>query len=256
MMSLHLHRSPWSIFIVHRFWSVFKASSWIGAELLCVGASWSSCLCSSICRGSQEYVTYASVPTSPPVSCVSGSSNLDSFHDGGGEVAIKQLVCEVLPPGVVQYCSEHSCVGAVKIFLCSASIQQYLHDRWLEKMHFILSVKSDFRVTDRLSITVHSFASHVMMSISLDETLLPKYVNLSTSFRELTFSEEMSSILFAYTWRPMPEETRSRLCSRDLAWAGVFARNAMSSMYSMFRNYLYFIFFPLSAWNSFLSFYQ
>ena len=67
-------------------------------------------------RGSQEVVTNELVPTSPAVSCVSGSFNLDSFRDGL-YVAVQSLLCGVLPPGVVQYCSQHSCVVAVKLFL-------------------------------------------------------------------------------------------------------------------------------------------
>ena len=35
-------------------------------------------------------------------------------------------------------------------------------------------------MTDSLSISVHAFASRVLMSFSVDET---KYVNFSTSFR-------------------------------------------------------------------------
>ena len=46
-------------------------------------------------------------------------------------------------------------------------------------------------MTDSLSVTVHAFASHVLMSVSVDETLLRRWVNLSTSFRELPFSVEM-----------------------------------------------------------------
>ena len=46
----------------------------------------------------------------------SGSSNLDSFRDGWW-VAIQLLLCGVLPPGLVQYCSQYSCVVAVKLFL-------------------------------------------------------------------------------------------------------------------------------------------
>ena len=34
-------------------------------------------------RGPLEYVTYELVLASPGVSCVSGTSNLDSFRDGG-----------------------------------------------------------------------------------------------------------------------------------------------------------------------------
>ena len=36
---------------------------------------------------------------------------------------------------------------------------------WKKKLHFILSVRSDF-----LSIVVQAFASRVLMSISVDET--------------------------------------------------------------------------------------
>ena len=49
-------------------------------------------------------------------------------------MAIQLLLCGVLPPGLVQHCSQHSCVVAVKLFLhtfnerpCSASIQLYQH---------------------------------------------------------------------------------------------------------------------------------
>ena len=40
-------------------------------------------------------------------SCVSGSYNLESFRDR------RQVLCGVLPPGLIQYCSQHSCVIAV-----------------------------------------------------------------------------------------------------------------------------------------------
>ena len=68
--------------IVHCFQLVFRATSRIGTELLYVGSSWSSYLCSAMWRGSQEYITYELVPTSPAVSHMSGSSNFDSFRDG------------------------------------------------------------------------------------------------------------------------------------------------------------------------------
>ena len=47
-------------------------------------------------------------------------------------------------------------------------------------------------MTGSISITVHTFASRVLMSVSVDETLLPRSVNLFTSFRELQLSVEMS----------------------------------------------------------------
>ena len=43
-----------------------------------------------------------------------------------------------------------------------------------KKLRFILSVRSDFNMTDSQSIAVHAFASRVLMSVSVDETLLPK----------------------------------------------------------------------------------
>ena len=41
-----------------------------------------------------------------------------------------------------------------------------------KKLHFILSVRSDFHMTNILSIAVRAFASHVVMSFLVDETLL------------------------------------------------------------------------------------
>ena len=104
------------ISIVHRSRQVFKATSYIDTELLYIGYSWSSCLCSSMWKGLLEYITYEFAPTSLAVSHMSGLSNLDSFNDGW-YVAVLLLLCWVLPPGLVQYCSQHSCVAAVKIFL-------------------------------------------------------------------------------------------------------------------------------------------
>ena len=68
--------------IVHCSWEVFKATSCIKTKLLYIGFCWSSCLCSSMWRGPQEYHAYKFVLTFPAVFCMSGSSNLDSFRDG------------------------------------------------------------------------------------------------------------------------------------------------------------------------------
>ena len=58
------------------------------------------------------YIIYEFVPASPAVSCMSGSSNLNSFR-GRRHVAVQLVSCGVLPPGLVQDCSQHSCVIAV-----------------------------------------------------------------------------------------------------------------------------------------------
>ena len=115
--------------IVHRFWQVLWATSCILTELLYVDSTRSPCPCLAMWGGPWENTTYELVFASPAVSCMSGSSNFDSFHDGR-LVAVQLLLCGVLPPGLVQNCSPHSCVVAVKIFLhpfsqrpCSASIE-------------------------------------------------------------------------------------------------------------------------------------
>ena len=43
-----------------------------------------------------------------------------------------------------------------------------------EKVRFILLVWSGFHMTDNLSTAVPAFASRVLMSVSVDETLLPR----------------------------------------------------------------------------------
>ena len=63
-----------------------------------------------------------------------------------------------------------------------------------KKLRFILSVRSDLYITDSLSIAVHAYASNVLMSVSIDEILLPRWLNLSTSFREVPLSVEMSPL--------------------------------------------------------------
>ena len=68
--------------IIHRLRQVFRVTSCVLTELLYVGSCWSSCFCTSICGGPQEYIAYELVLASPAVSRVSGSSNLYSFRDG------------------------------------------------------------------------------------------------------------------------------------------------------------------------------
>ena len=69
--------------IIHRLRQVFRVTSRVLPQLLYVGSCWSSHSCTSMCGGPQEYITYELVLASPAVSCVSGSSNLYSFCDGG-----------------------------------------------------------------------------------------------------------------------------------------------------------------------------
>ena len=44
---------------------------------------------------------------------------------------------------------------------------------WI-KLSFILSVRFDFYMTDRLSLTAHAFARRELMYVSIDETVFPR----------------------------------------------------------------------------------
>ena len=55
-----------------------------------------------------------------------------------------------------------------------------------KKLRFILSVKSDFHMTDSLSLVDHAFASHVLKSFSVDDTLHPKVGELVHLFQRTT----------------------------------------------------------------------
>ena len=84
-------------------------------------------------------------------------------------MTIQLLLCGVLPPGLIQYCSKHSCVITVKLFsICLVSIH-VVHPyssidttaAW-KKLRFILSVKSDFHMTDSLSI---AYQKHYVIGV-------------------------------------------------------------------------------------------
>ena len=91
------------------------------------------------------------------------------------------MFCGVLPPGLVQHSSQHSCEVAVKLFHFFLVSVHVVHPygsidttaAW-KKLRFILSVRSDFHLTDSQLIAAHAFDNHVSMSVSVDETLLPR----------------------------------------------------------------------------------
>ena len=89
--------------IVNCFREVLRTTSRIGTELLYIGSSWSSCLCSSMCRSPLEYISYELVLTSLAMSRMSSSSNFDSFRDewtgGSTAAALRDAVsrtCSIL----------------------------------------------------------------------------------------------------------------------------------------------------------------
>ena len=122
-----------------------------------------------------------------------------------------------------------------------------------KKLSFLLSDSSDFHMTDNLSIVVHAFASRVLMSFSEDLTLLPRQVNLSTSFREPPFIIEMSplwfwlkhmySILSALIWRTMSPAALFQTIQLEFSWGMCICQKCyvicvvrrISSAYCLFR---------------------
>ena len=46
-------------------------------------------------------------------------------------------------------------------------------------------------MTDKLSIAVHALPMHMLTLLSVDEILLPRYMNWSTNFRVFPFNEKM-----------------------------------------------------------------
>ena len=91
------------------------------------------------------------------------------------------VVFGVLLLGLVQYYSQHACVIAVKLFSIHLVSVHIVHPycsidmtaAW-KKLCFISSVRFDFHMTDSLSIVIHAFASRMLMSVSVDETLFPE----------------------------------------------------------------------------------
>ena len=53
---------------------------------------------------------------------------------------------------------------------------------WKE-FRFILSERSDFYMIDNQSVSFLTFARRMLTSLSVDEILLPRYMNLCTNFR-------------------------------------------------------------------------
>ena len=80
------------------------------------------------------------------------------------------VLCGVLPPGLVQYCSHQlpSCFFSSR-FVSVQVVHPYSSidptAAW-KKLRFILSDRSDFH---SLSIAVHAFVSRMSMSFSVDE---------------------------------------------------------------------------------------
>ena len=80
---------------------------------------------------------------------------------------------------------------------------------------FLLSERSDFSMIDNLSIPVHALPMCLLTSLSVDEILLPKYVNWFINFRGFPSNEEMAPFWtkiheFCFIW--VYAETSATFC--------------------------------------------
>ena len=102
---------------------------------------------------------------------------------GCGFQDLFNIACSIL----VQWPSSFFSIHLVSVHLVHPYRRLDTTTAW-KKLRFILSDKFDFHMINNLSMAIHTFTSHILMSFSVDETLLLRYVNLSTDFREPSFS--------------------------------------------------------------------
>ena len=158
--------------IVHCSREAFKAISCVSTEMLYIGSSWSSCLCEGVYRSIS--LTSSSFPCPDvrltlivfvmggrwPYSCCFVECCLwDLFNIACSILALLPSIFFSIRLVSVQVVHPYSSVDTTA--------------DW-KKLHFILSVRSDFHMTDSLSIAAHAFASRVLISFSVAETLFPR----------------------------------------------------------------------------------
>ena len=123
----------------------------------------------SMCRSSLENVTYEFVFTS---SSVPSSSFLDGVCEVGGKWSFSPNVSSES-----KWCNHRVVLTRLQLGRIP---------------FFILSEKSDFYVVDNLSIVVYALPMLILTLLSVDEILLPMYMNWSTNFRGLPFNEKIA----------------------------------------------------------------
>ena len=97
-----------------------------------------------------------------------------------------------------------------------------------KKFRFNSSDRLNFHMIDSLSIAVHAFARRKLISFSVDKTLLPRHMNLSTNFREPPFMIKTYILHFVRIHVGL-QCLLLPFWNRDSAWVGAFAKSAMSS---------------------------
>ena len=146
-------------------------------------------------------------------------------------------VLKVLPR-VVQNSTQDPCVVSIKFFFSRISVKFQVVEPYRrtdtatpwKNSPFILSMKLDFHVVGNFAIVDHALSMSMLTLFSVNEIFLPRYMNWFTNFWRLPFNGEMElywlkhmdSILSELTQIPMSFAAITRLCGRDLDWAGAF----------------------------------
>ena len=95
--------------------------------------------------------------------------------------------------------------------------------------HFISSEWSDFHMLGNLFLAFHALPEHMLTLFSVDKIYLPRYMKWSTNLIGLPFNKEIVTYELCLIRAHIETNIAcSRLYSRDLAWAGIFARSARS----------------------------
>ena len=100
----------------------------------------------------------------------------------GWKVAVQMLLCggaasrtcSILPAVFLCICRQaFFSIRLVSVHVVHPYTSTDTTVTW-KKLCFILSVRSDFHMTNSLWLSVHAFASRLLLSLSVDETLLPR----------------------------------------------------------------------------------
>ena len=138
-----------------------------------------------------------------------------------------------------------------------------------KKSCFTLPVRFNFHMINNLSIAFHTFARRILILFSVDEILLPRYVNWATTFRGLPLRAEMVPFCLKHMYPgflhlDMPvladqQGLTSALCGHRMharrpiksgRWQGWMMRKSKGSSCCLWLDYNYFLkpLFLYSMW--------
>ena len=147
----------------------------------------------SMCRSPWENITYEFIFVFPAI-----LSSLAHFTyivvEIGGKWLYSCCFVGMLLPGFAKNRSRR--VLPINLFsMCFIWVQvvqpYYSTNTHLVRILILFHQWSNFPMVDNLSIVVHALPMHILTSLSVDEILLPRYMNWSTNFRVFQFYEEM-----------------------------------------------------------------